>query len=270
MGELPGATRRRRAVGTRGRIMSRLALAGEIKDASGMASAVLAAEVGYPGSSIAFAQLLSGMQRSGLIEREVRGKRTYRIAAAPGAAARVAATAQPSPARRAAASGRAADRTAADRTAAAVLAAAVLAAAEAGEVGAGEAGEAGRDLAAAAAGPGDFDYDELARRLLVQVVRRLSAAPGDDPRAPGSPELEQTLAGLEQELASVRTMHGTVTAENARLREQLRAARRSLTLVQERPGGLQLSEQLDAAEVDLLERLLAPSGKDHGEDAETG
>src|SRR5487761_1517218 len=224
MGELPGATRRRRAVGTRGRIMSRLALAGEIKDASGMASAVLAAEVGYPGSSIAFAQLLSGMQRSGLIEREVRGKRTYRIAAAPGAAARVAATAQPSPARR----------------------------------------------AAAAAGPGDFDYDELARRLLVQVVRRLSAAPGDDPRAPGSPELEQTVAGLEQELASVRTMHGTVTAENARLREQLRAARRSLTLVQERPGGLQLSEQIDAAEADLLERLLAPSGKDHGEDAETG
>jgi hypothetical protein len=248
--------------------MSRLALAGEIKDASGMASAVLAAEVGYPGSSIAFAQLLSGMQRSGLIEREVRGKRTYRIAAAPGAAARVAATAQPSPARRAAASGRAADRTAADRTAAAVLAAAVLAAAEAEE--AREAGEAGRDLAAATAGPGDFDYDELARRLLVQVVRRLSAAPGEDLRAPGSPELEQTVAGLEQELASVRTMHGTLTAENARLREQLRAARRSLTLAQERPGGLQLSEQLDAAEVDLLERLLAPSGKDRREDAETG
>ena len=59
--------------------MSHLALTGEIRDEAGMASTVLAAEVGYPGSSIAFAQLLSGMERSGLIEREVRGKRTYRI-----------------------------------------------------------------------------------------------------------------------------------------------------------------------------------------------
>src|SRR5260370_1408227 len=82
-----GLPRRRRAIGTRDRIMSRLALTGEITDEAGMASAILAAEVGYPGSSIAFAQLLSGMQRSGLIEREVRGKRTYRIAAAAGAAA---------------------------------------------------------------------------------------------------------------------------------------------------------------------------------------
>jgi hypothetical protein len=59
--------------------MSHLALAGEIRDEAGMASTVLATKVGYPGSSIAFAQLLSGMERSGLIEREVRGKRTYRI-----------------------------------------------------------------------------------------------------------------------------------------------------------------------------------------------
>ena len=44
-----------------------------------MASTQLAAAIGYPGSNVAFAQLLSGMERSGLIEREVRGKRTYRI-----------------------------------------------------------------------------------------------------------------------------------------------------------------------------------------------
>src|ERR1700745_4510606 len=83
--------RRRRAVGTRNRIMSHLALTGDIRDEAGMASTVLAAEVGYPGSSIAFAQLLSGMERSGLIEREVRGKRTYRIRGGPahGGAARV-------------------------------------------------------------------------------------------------------------------------------------------------------------------------------------
>jgi hypothetical protein len=44
-----------------------------------MASTRLAEAVGYPGSSVAFAQLLSGMERDGLINREVRGKRTYRI-----------------------------------------------------------------------------------------------------------------------------------------------------------------------------------------------
>jgi hypothetical protein len=52
-----------------------------------MASTRLAEAVGYPGSSVAFAQLLSGMERDGLINREVRGKRTYRISlsAAPNA-----------------------------------------------------------------------------------------------------------------------------------------------------------------------------------------
>ena len=87
-------TVRKRAVGTRERIIAYLAEAGELFDTNGMASTQLAAAVGYPGSSVAFAQLLSGMERSGLIEREVRGKRTYRIglgparAAGPGGAAR--------------------------------------------------------------------------------------------------------------------------------------------------------------------------------------
>jgi hypothetical protein len=208
---------------------------------------VLAAEVGYPGSSIAFAQLLSGMERSGLIEREVRGKRTYRIAAAPGASAQMAAT-QRKPARRAAGPARAARRGTAT----------VLAGEEDGGY-------------AAAANQGDFDYDELARRLLIQVVRRLASAPEErGPAGPADSTLQQTVAGLEQELASVRTMHGTLTAENARLREQLRAARRSLALAQDRADSRQVTAQLDAAEVGLLERLLGPSGKDDREDTGTG
>jgi hypothetical protein len=60
----------------------------EIADPTGMASTRLAEAVGYPGSSVAFAQLLSGMERDSLIAREVRGKRTYRITLADGAAAR--------------------------------------------------------------------------------------------------------------------------------------------------------------------------------------
>jgi DNA-binding IclR family transcriptional regulator len=67
------------AVGTREHIIAYLADNTELFDPGGMASTRLAAAVGYPGSSVAFAQLLSGMERSGLIERDVRGKRTYRI-----------------------------------------------------------------------------------------------------------------------------------------------------------------------------------------------
>src|SRR5215469_6954074 len=142
MGDPKSGMRRRRAVGTRNRIMSHLALTGEIRDEAGMASTLLAAEVGYPGSSIAFAQLLSGMERSGLIEREVRGKRTYRIAAVPGAAAQMAAT-ERNPARPASGPRRAARGTTA---------------ALAGDEGGGYLPPAGQ---------GDFDYDELARRLLI-------------------------------------------------------------------------------------------------------
>jgi hypothetical protein len=81
---------RRRAVGTRDRIIAHLALVAEVADGTGMASTRLAEAVGYPGSSVAFAQLLSGMERDGLISREVRGKRTYRIALSAPSARRTA------------------------------------------------------------------------------------------------------------------------------------------------------------------------------------
>lgn len=226
--------------------MSHLALTGEIRDEAGMASTLLAAEVGYPGSSIAFAQLLSGMERSGLIEREVRGKRTYRIAAVPGASAQLAATERRT-ARLASGPGRTARRTTAR-----------------------PAGERD-DSSLVPAGEGDFDYDELARRLLVEVVRRLaSTAEERAPAGTGDGTLEHTVAGLEQELASVRTMQGTLSAENARLREQLHAARRSLALAEDRANSRQVTTQLDAAEVGLLERLLARSETQGSEGAGTG
>jgi hypothetical protein len=82
---------RRRAVGTRDRIIAHLALVAEVADGTGMASTRLAEAVGYPGSSVAFAQLLSGMERDGLISREVRGKRTYRITLSSPVPARVVA-----------------------------------------------------------------------------------------------------------------------------------------------------------------------------------
>jgi hypothetical protein len=216
-------------VGTREHIIAYLTEVNELFEANGMASTQLAAAVGYPGSSVAFAQLLSGMERSGLIEREVRGKRTYRISLRPAHAI---------------GSGRAAG-----------IPEVVMA------VGVAGAGEVGSSIGAAG-----LDYDELARRLLVQVVRRLAAAEPEasqlDRSDPDRLALQETVTGLEYELATAWTKHGKLAEENVRLREQLRAAQRSLALAAERVRRLPVSTGLDRSEVVLLQRLLAAGGTD--------
>jgi hypothetical protein len=234
-------------VGTRQRIIAYLAEAGELYDANGMASTQLAAAVGYPGSSVAFAQLLSGMERSGLIAREVRGKRTYRIGLGP------ARTTGPG--------------------------AGARAPALAGLAGGPAGGSAG-----GSAGPGDavvagFDYDELARRLLVQVVRRLAATePEEDPPeaspAPDQPPppdqlaLQETVNGLEYELATAWTKHGKLAEENVRLREQLRVAQRSLAQAAEQVRSLPTGTNLNSREVVVLQRLLiSASAADNTDDS---
>jgi hypothetical protein len=216
--------------------MSHLLMVGEVADAGGMASTALAEAIGYPGSSIAFAQLLSGMERSGLIDREIRGKRTYRIT--PAKSAVVPALSRAVSPRR----GRAA-----------------------------MAGGGGR--LAAAGGSEDFDYDELARRLLLQVVQRLGAQPEQDRElaedfepaegADSDASLAQTVASLEHKLASVRSKQRRLTEENARLREQLRTAQEGLAQARERASADQIAGRLDSAEVSLLDRLLS-SLRDEG------
>lgn len=211
---------RKRAVGTREHIVAYLAEVHELFDASGMASTRLSAAVGYPGSSVAFAQLLSGMERSGLIEREVRGKRTYRISLGLVQALGVAeADEPPGPDGLAGSDG------------------------SDGLAGIGTMG---------GAGTGGFDYDELARRLLVQVVRRLAAAePGT-----GAPEGGRRSASGRR--ASAWTEHSKLAEENVRLRVQLEAARHSLELAAERLRKLPITADLDRSEIVLLQQLLSP------------
>jgi hypothetical protein len=214
-------TARKRAVGTRKHIVAYLAEVHELFDAHGMASTQLAAAVGYPGSSVAFAQLLSGMERSGLIQRDVRGKRTYRIS----------------------------------------LGAADLEDADPGDAENAEAGPAGGAGLGGAAGTAGFDYDELARRLLVQLVRRLAAAEPDGTTQPEASEpdpsvLRATVTGLEYELASAWAKQGELAEENVRLREELKAAQRSLALAAERMGKMPITTDLDSNEVVVLQRLL--------------
>jgi hypothetical protein len=229
---------RKRAVGTREHIIAYLADNTELFDPGGMASTRLAAAVGYPGSSVAFAQLLSGMERSGLIERDVRGKRTYRIRLGSMAGADQAAVVDPSAA----------------GSAAVDLPAAGDAAARAG-------GASGVRGLAGMLGPGSasgFDHDELARRLLAQVVRRLAGGGfADTAVAPDLATLRETVAGLEYELADAWAKHGKLAEENARLREQLRAAEQSLALARESLRRLPVTADLDSSEVLLLQRLLA-------------
>jgi hypothetical protein len=214
-------TARKRAVGTRKHIVAYLAEVHELFDAHGMASTQLATAVGYPGSSVAFAQLLSGMERSGLIQRDVRGKRTYRISLGT-----------------------------------ADLGDADLGDAENAETG--SAGLAGNKVINGAAG---FDYDELARRLLVQLVRRLAVAEPDATTQPGASEphlsvLRATVTGLEYELASAWAKQGELAEENVRLREELKTAQRSLALAAERLGKIPITTDLDSNEVVVLQRLL--------------
>lgn len=221
---------RKRAVGTRDRVMSHLLVVGEVRDAGGMASTTLAEAIGYPGSSIAFAQLLSGMERSGLIEREIRGKRTYRIT--PAKSAMVPALSRAVSPRR------------------------------------GRSAAAGGGRVATTEGAEDFDYDELARRLLLQVVQRLGAPPehsrelaedfepAEGADSDSGASLAQTVASLEHKLASVRSKQRRLTEENARLREQLRAAQESLAQARERASADRIAGRLDSAEASLLDRLL--------------
>ena len=231
-------------MGTREHIIAYLTEVNELYDASGMASTQLAAAVGYPGSSVAFAQLLSGMERSGLIEREVRGKRTYRISLGP-----VQALGTGGPFRAGGVSG-------------AVGVSGIIGAAGA----AGVSGGTGIGTGIGAAG---FDYDELARRLLVQVVKRLAATEPEasPPERSDRAALQETVSGLEYELATAWTKHGKLAEENVRLREQLRAAQRSLALAAERVRRLPANSDLDSSEVVLLQRLLTSDGADDAGDS---
>jgi len=219
-----------------------------------MASTRLAEAVGYPGSSVAFAQLLSGMERDGLISREVRGKRTYRIILAPGV--------QPGRVRSAG-------------IATGAIPGGILADSGArghGFPGGTGLGTAGASLVSAANGSNGlplasaprFDYDELARRLLIQVIRRLATPPDGQ---------EGVVADLERELEAARSRASSLNAENVALREQLSQVRHRLDeasrsldgnalglageaeLIQAGPVG----EELSHAEVVLLERLIAPT-----------
>ena len=107
----------------------------------------------------------------------------------------------------------------------------------------------------------------------MQVVRQLVATdaeantpdrsgPADQPAAPDPSALQETVSGLQYELATAWTKHGKLAEENVRLRDQLKAAQRSLALAAERVRRLPGRTSLDSSEVVLLQRLLAAADED--------
>jgi len=64
----------------RQQIVDYLAQHGPIDDPSGRATSKLREACGYEGSEQGFTQLIAAMDRSGVLTREVKGKRTHRIA----------------------------------------------------------------------------------------------------------------------------------------------------------------------------------------------
>lgn len=226
----------------RSRIAAYLSTNGPIEDEQGRATAVLKDAVGYTGTSLGFVQLISSMEKSGLLLREVRGKRTYRIspteelagAAAHGSGVPGASHAQDSP----------------NATLAPVAEAAA---------------RVRRD-------DGEIDYDELAATVLTQAARALATR--NDPAQPTASvrrrldQLAVRNAELEREVARARAERDAVAAERDELRTQLEAASHNLSLLTERLGTprkpqSRVAERLDSEERALLYRLSERSDRRH-------
>ena len=65
----------------RNRIVEYLAEQGAVEDSSGKATSVLKQAIAYEGTDAGFTQVVAAMAKAGLLTRQIRGKRTYRIAA---------------------------------------------------------------------------------------------------------------------------------------------------------------------------------------------
>ena len=175
------------------------------------------------------------MAGAGLITRDVRGKRTYRISVPP-------------------TESRVADNSSAMSDGSYSV----------------DNGDDGRATTIERmAGSGEVDYDQLAQRLLRQVARNLadpSAASAGAQRRIRS--LESKVTELEREVARTRAERNQVTEERDELTERLRAAEGNLSMLTDRMsprrsgdggrgdmGRAGSSQDLDNEERALLRRL---------------
>lgn len=232
-----------RDTGARHRILRYLRENGGIYDRSGRATHELKTAVGYEGSTVGFTQLLASMATAGLVLREVRGKRTYRISLPPSAMRPM--DGAPMTDRMGRVDG---------------------APASALEPSAPDGSGAGVPISIERmAGGAEVDYDLLAARLLRQVARNLSD-PSSGSNAAAQRRirsLETRVSELERELARSRAERNQIAEERDEVQARLRAAESNLTTLtdrmtpQRRGDGPrpQATENLDTEERALLRRL---------------
>lgn len=216
----------------RQRVIDYLVHNGTVSDQSGRATSRLKEAVGYRGGDAGFIRIVGLMADAGEIEREVRGKRTYRISV--GDEARAAAATRPRP----------------------------VPVTTGSLVTASPEGAAGAD--------GDIDYDELAAALLARVARTLSSAESETSSGDQATwarrrldQLEAKVTALQRDLARAKAEAQAVTQERDELREKYELATRNndeLTarLGQGKPTPPSVAQRLGSDEQALLYRLRRP------------
>lgn len=252
-------------------VMDYLRAHGPVTDPGGHATAVLKAAVAESASPMAFTQLIAALARSGHIVREVRGKRTFRIAAAQDSVARhegadqEGGTGTPVPDRddtgRVLTSVRAPRSSRAPRTSRTPRTASTI------EGDATSSNHAdGTTLAGGATGaPADssVDADEVAAALLAQVTRLLT-----DPNTNQAAgwmrrrvsKLESQVTELEQALAKARAEARQLAEQRDELQARVDRAEQNLTVLsqrldQPRPSQSRAQRRLGPAEQALLHQL---------------
>jgi hypothetical protein len=214
----------------RQRVVDYLIEHGPVEDASGRATSQLKEAVGYGGGDAGFIRIVSLMAEAGEVVREVRGKRTYRIAVS----AEAAATTNRAPSRPASAS----------------------------------SAPSAVQRPTSVAG-GELDYDELAAALLARVARTLVSAQADEERGAVDQaawarrridQLEGKVSALQRDLARARAEVQSVVDEREALRSQLEAATHNVDVLTERLGTRpqvpeRAAERLDSDAQALLYRL---------------
>jgi hypothetical protein len=249
----------------RRQVMAYLAANGEIFDERGLAARRLGEGIGSESTAAGLAQLLAAMEKAGQIRREIRGKRTYRIALGPNADAALVA-----------ASGGQGPSTAAAPSPAAQGPATV----PTGSIPAVAAAAA--SVASMIPPNAEVDYDELALALLRRVARAMSDPNTADLAASslGTARaqrrivtLERRLSEMERSLARANAETVRIGGENADLQARLEAASQTIDnlmgqLNQRRPGP-SARQRLDAGDIAVLDQLTRPNPR-RLEDSQAG
>lgn len=238
----------------RTRVNEYLASNGPIEDDGGRATNILKEAIDYQGTTLGFSQLLMAMTKAGEIEREVRGKRTYRVAATSG---RRASGAAAKPAR---------------KGQAVAIPAVEAESAPAPSIPKTAPVSKGASSLTQPAVSFDSDYEELAAALLARVTRIIAGAPAESP-PPSSrrrlDRLEVSNSQLQRELTRARAERDSALAECQQLRDQLATAQNNLDLLTERSGDRKhlrprAFDRLSDEERALLRQLRASTARKGG------